>query len=215
MRAGNSFFRLVFFFFLLLMADTRFLLVGLGNPGREYDLTRHNIGFFFLDHLAGKAGCRAESRKMDGLYGQGRVFGSQVLFLKPQTYMNRSGQCVRAFVDYFKIPLKQMLVLHDDIDLPAGRIKVVGKGGAGGHNGIRSIAQHLGSFDFARMKIGVGRPLLDEQGQGQPVDQFVLSRMGADEVALFEKRLDMVEQAVELFVREGVDRCMNRINGRP
>ncbi|MGE4559302.1 MAG: aminoacyl-tRNA hydrolase [Desulfobulbus sp.] len=196
------------------MADTRFLLVGLGNPGREYELTRHNIGFFFLDCLAGKAGSRVESRKMDGLYGQGRVLGNQVLFLKPQTYMNRSGQCVRAFVDYFKIPLKQMLVLHDDIDLAAGRIKVVGKGGAGGHNGIRSIAQHLGTFDFARMKIGVGRPLLDDQGQGQPVDQYVLSRMGADEIALFEKRQDIVEQAVELFVRDGVDRCMNRINGR-
>ncbi|MDD2467353.1 MAG: aminoacyl-tRNA hydrolase, partial [Desulfobulbus sp.] len=128
--------------------------------------------------------------------------------------MNRSGQSVRAFIDYFKISLTRVLVLHDDIDLGAGRIKVVGKGGAGGHNGIRSIAQHLGTSDFARMKIGVGRPVLNDQGQGQPVDQFVLSRMGADEIDLFEKRQNIVEEAVELFICNGIDRCMNRINGR-
>ncbi|MDD2462984.1 MAG: aminoacyl-tRNA hydrolase, partial [Desulfobulbus sp.] len=110
------------------MADTRFLFVGLGNPGREYDLTRHNIGFYFLDYLAERSNCRVESRKMDGLYGQGQAYGSQILLLKPQTYMNRSGQSVRAFIDYFKISLTRVLVLHDDIDLGAGRIKVVGKG---------------------------------------------------------------------------------------
>lgn len=196
------------------MADSRFLLVGLGNPGREYDLTRHNIGFYFLDHLAGRSGCRAESSKMDGFYGHGQAFGAQILFLKPQTYMNRSGQCVRAFVDYFKISPERIFVLHDDIDLAAGRIKVVSKGGAGGHNGIRSITQHLGRSDFARMKIGVGRPILNEQGQGQPVDQYVLSRMGDTEILVFENRRDLVEQAIELFVRNGIDRCMNRINGR-
>ncbi|MGD9950364.1 MAG: aminoacyl-tRNA hydrolase [Desulfobulbus sp.] len=196
------------------MADTRFLLVGLGNPGREYDLTRHNVGFFFLDYLAEKFGCRVDSRKMDGLYGQGQAFSGQILFLKPQTYMNRSGQSVRAFADYFKIPKERILVFHDDLDLAAGRIKVVSKGGAGGHNGIRSIAQHLGTANFARVKIGIGRPVLNDQGQGQPVDQFVLSRMGADEIILFEKRFDLVEATVELFVRDGIDRCMNRINRR-
>lgn len=196
------------------MADTRFLLVGLGNPGGEYDLTRHNVGFIFLDCLAARSGCRVDSKKMDGLYGQKQAFGAQVIFLKPQTFMNRSGQCVRAFVDYFKIPRERILVLHDDLDLGAGRIKVVSKGGAGGHNGIRSIVQHLGTPDFARVKIGIGRPVANAQGQGQPVDKFVLSRMGADEIALFEKRFDVVEEAVELFVRVGGDRCMNQINGR-
>lgn len=196
------------------MADSKFLLVGLGNPGPEYQLTRHNIGFLFLDHLAALAGGQVESRKMDGLYCQRSFCGHQVLFLKPQTYMNRSGQSVRAFIDYFKIPLPQVLVLHDDIDLAGGRIKVVSKGGAGGHNGIRSIGQHLGSFDFARLKIGVGRPVLSEQGQGQPVEQYVLSRMGEHELQLFEQRWPLVHQAVELFIREGIAPCMNQVNGR-
>jgi len=196
------------------MAESKFLLVGLGNPGPEYQLTRHNIGFLFLDFLADLAGGVVESRKMDGLYCQRSFCGNHVLFLKPQTYMNRSGQSVRAFIDYFKIPLQHLLVLHDDIDLAGGRIKVVSKGGAGGHNGIRSIAQHLGTFDFARLKIGVGRPAVNEQGQGQPVDKFVLSRMGEDELHQFEQRQSLVRQAVELFVRDGVASCMNQINRR-
>jgi len=196
------------------MADTRFLLVGLGNPGGEYDLTRHNVGFVFLDYLAERSGCRVDSKKMDGLFAQSQAFGAQVIFLKPQTYMNRSGQCVRAFVDYFKIPRERILVVHDDLDLAAGRIKVVSKGGAGGHNGIRSLVQHLGTADFGRVKIGIGRPASNAQGQGQPVDKYVLSRMSAEEIAVFEKRFDIVEEAVELFVRQGIDRCMNQINGR-
>lgn len=196
------------------MTDSRFLFVGLGNPGREYHLSRHNIGFFFLDHLAETHGVRIETLKMQGLYSQGRAYGSQLFFLKPQTYMNRSGECVRCFVDYFKIPLRHLLVLHDDIDLGGGRIKLVSKGGAGGHKGVRSLAQHLGTSAFARMKIGVGRPVLNASGQGQPVDQYVLARMGEDELHLFEQRKALVEEAVALFIREGIDRCMNLINGR-
>lgn len=206
--------RLFFFTIFPFMADPRFLLVGLGNPGREYHLTRHNIGFLFLDFLAERAGCPIESPKMQGLYCQGRAFGGQIILLKPQTFMNRSGQCVRAYVDYFKVPLSHLFVFHDDIDLAPGRIKIVSRGGAGGHNGIRSIGQHLGNTDFARLKIGVGRPSLDEQGQGQPVDRFVLSRMGDDEIALFAQRQPLVEQAVELFIGHGIERCMNQINGR-
>lgn len=196
------------------MAESKFLLVGLGNPGQEYHLTRHNIGFLLLDFLAETNGGAVESRKMDGLYCQRPCCGSQVLFLKPQTYMNRSGQSVRAFVDYFKIPLQHLLVLHDDIDLGIGRLKVVSKGGAGGHNGVRSIAQHLGSSEFARFKIGVGRPEVNEQGQGQTVEKYVLSRMGEDELQLFEQRRSLVRQAVELFIQQGVAACMNTINGR-
>lgn len=196
------------------MAESKFLLVGLGNPGQEYQLTRHNIGFLLVDFLADTASGAIETRKMDGLYCQRPYCGGQVLFLKPQTYMNRSGQSVRAFIDYFKIPLHHLLVLHDDIDLAAGRLKVVSKGGAGGHNGIRSIAQHIGSSDFARLKIGVGRPEVNEHGQGQPVDKYVLSRMDKEELTLFEQRRSLVRQAVELFIQQGVAACMNTINGR-
>lgn len=196
------------------MADLGFLLVGLGNPGREYHLTRHNIGFFFIDLVAGGYGWQVDTLKMQGMFCRGSVLGRQVFFVKPQTYMNRSGECVRSFVEYFKIPPEHILVLHDDIDLCAGRIKIVGKGGAGGHNGVRSIAHHLGSQVFARMKIGIGRPVVNAEGHGQPVDQFVLSKMTEAELLLFRQRQNLVEEAIALFVREGVAVCMNRINGR-
>jgi len=196
------------------MADSRYLFIGLGNPGRDYHLTRHNIGFFFIDSFAGVNGWRVDTLKMQGLCCQGRAHGVQVLCLKPQTYMNRSGLCVRSYVDYFKIDLDRILVLHDDIDLGSGRIKMVGKGGAGGHNGIRSIAEHLGTQDFARMKIGIGRPAVNDQGQGQPVDQYVLSALTESELQLFQQRQALVIEAMALFVHEGIRGCMNKINGR-
>jgi len=190
------------------------LLAGLGNPGREYHLTRHNIGFYFIDYLADLQGWRADNQKMQGLYCQGRVFGVQVFLVKPQTYMNRSGECVRSFIDYFKIPRQHFLVLHDDIDLGAGRIKLVSRGGAGGHNGVRSLIQHLGAQDFSRMKIGIGRPSMPSGKEGPPVEQFVLSRLSDDELTLFDQRKTLVAEAIELFIREGIEVCMNRINGR-
>lgn len=195
------------------MAESRFLLAGLGNPGREYHLTRHNIGFYFIDHLADNHGWRIDTLKMQGRYCQGRYLQAQLFLLKPQTYMNRSGECVRSFLDYFKIPLEHLLVLHDDIDLSTGRIKLVSKGGGGGHNGIRSIIQHVGSQDFSRVKIGIGRPIRDADRKGQPVEQFVLSHMDHEELVLFEQRQAIIQEAITLFVREGIQAAMNRING--
>lgn len=190
------------------------MFAGLGNPGREYHLTRHNIGFLFVDYLAGQRGWQVDTLKMQGHFCQGRYWGAQLFFLKPQTFMNRSGECVRSFLDYYKIPLEHLLVLHDDIDLQAGRIKLVSKGGAGGHNGIRSIIQHVGAQDFSRVKIGIGRPVLDSDGNGQPVERFVLSRMDPQELSLFEQRHALMEEAVSLFVQEGIQVAMNNINGR-
>lgn len=204
------------FFYLLtclsaIMADTKILLVGLGNPEPDYQGTRHNIGFFFLDRLAKARGWQGESLKMQGLLTQGRAWEHQILCLKPQTYMNRSGECVRRFVDFFKLPLDQLLVLHDDLDLPPGRIKVVARGGAGGHNGVRSLIAHLGTQDFARIKIGIGRP--SGSGNGA-VEHFVLAKMGNAEEQLFAELSDMVEEATQLFVEHGIAACMNRINCR-
>ena len=196
------------------MADSRFLLAGLGNPGPDYHLTRHNAGFLLLDHLAAVNGWPINTLKMQGLFGQGRLRGCQLFLVKPQTYMNRSGECVRPTLEYFKIPQANLLVLHDDIDLAAGRIKVVRRGGAGGHNGIRSIIQHLGTQDFARLKIGIGRPVADAAGHAQAVDRFVLSRLGEEEQQLLHERAGLVEEAVALFVEHGIDVCMNRMNGR-
>lgn len=194
------------------MTDFPFLLVGLGNPGAEYQLTRHNVGFLFLDYIADQCNCPINKNKFDGLYGRGRLSGKQVIFLQPQTYMNRSGISVRRFVDYFDVPVDQVLVVHDDIDLNEGRVKVVAKGGAGGHNGIKSIIQHLGVNQFARIKYGLGRPGNEHSERRQPVDRYVLSRLGQQEIHLLEDRFPVVDQAVALFIREGVNRCMSIIN---
>lgn len=196
------------------MAISRYLIAGLGNPGREYHLTRHNIGFYFLDHLAALYGWRLDSLKMQGLHCQGRALDGQLFLVQPQTYMNLSGTCIRGFLDYYKIPQEHLLVLHDDLDLMPGRIKMVARGGAGGHNGIRSIIQHLGSQDFARLKVGIGRPGSNPEGNSPRVEQFVLSPLSATELALFDQQKALVAEAVESFVREGIDACMNRINGR-
>ena len=198
------------------MKDTIKLAALLGNPGPEYEKTRHNIGFMTADLAAERLapGERWRDWKGLGLYVEFSRGGERCFLLKPQTYMNRSGECVRSFLEYYKISEEQLLVLHDDIDLSLGRIKMVSRGGAGGHNGIRSIIQHLGTQNFARMKIGIGRPPVNEQGVGQPVDQFVLSRMSASELQIFDQRMALVEEAIRLFVSEGIETCMNRINGR-
>ena len=216
MLIPSRIFRLVLFVVSVsFIVDSKFLFVGLGNPGRDYHLTRHNIGFFFIDFIAGINGLRADTLKMQGMFCQGRAYGGHIFCVKPQTYMNRSGDCVRGFVEYFKIPLEHILVLHDDIDLSAGRIKIVSKGGAGGHNGVRSIAQHLGTQNFGRIKIGIGRPpIVNAESPRQPVDQFVLSKMTEAELQLFHQRESLLEEAVALFVREGIDICMNSINGQ-
>lgn len=191
-----------------------YLIVGLGNPGPDYELTRHNAGFLALDYLADQHGWPLTNEKWQGICGSGRLGSQKVVLVKPQTYMNRSGECVARFAEFHRIGPEGILVLHDDLDLPAGKIKVAAKGGAGGHNGIRSLMQHLGSADFARLKIGIGRPPRNEQGQGMPVDRYVLSAFSSEELELFNSRLPLIQEAAELFVSQGVERCMSQINGR-
>lgn len=197
------------------MAVTKFLVVGLGNPGPAYELTRHNAGFYFLDAFAARQGWRLASLKMQGLFGQGRLADAQVLCVKPQTFMNRSGQCVRAYLDYFAISPGNLLVLHDDLDLAEGRIKVTRGGGAGGHNGIRSLIEHVGSRDFARIRIGIGRPPSGDAGTGgRKIEGYVLAPVGVAGRLLWDELVDLVTEAIELFVSQGVESCMNSINGR-
>lgn len=196
------------------MADSHYLIVGLGNPGAKYELTRHNAGFLALDDFADQHHCTVHHEKWHGLYCSERIEGRRVILLKPLTFMNKSGQSVSRFVDFYQIPLKNILVIHDDLDLARGRIKVAAKGGAGGHNGIRSLMQHLGSPDFSRLKIGIGRPERDDQGRGVPVDRYVLNTFSDEELALFNDRLALIREAVSLFLEQGVDKCMNMINGR-
>lgn len=196
------------------MGDSDYLIVGLGNPGPKYELTRHNAGFLALDYFADRHGFSLNHEKWQGQFCRERLDEARILLVKPQTFMNRSGECVVRFADFYKVEPAKILVVHDDLDLPPGRIKVVARGGAGGHNGIRSIINHLGTSDFARLKLGIGRPARNDQGQGMPVDRYVLAGFTDPEFALFNERLSLVEEALELFVEQNIDICMNRINGR-
>ena len=153
------------------------LIVGLGNPGRQYTETRHNIGFAVLDALAARNGIIIQKKKFISLLGRGCVKKTDVLLAKPQTFMNLSGRAVRQIVDFYKLTLDRLLVLHDDMDLAFGRIKVTARGGAGGHKGVASLMEYLGDDAFPRIKIGVGRP-----GQGREATGYVLGRFAPEDV---------------------------------
>ncbi len=196
------------------MADSRYLIVGLGNPGSKYEKTRHNAGFLALDYFADQVGGKLGAEKMRGVFGTFRMPGKQIFLLKPETYMNRSGECIVQYVRYFNINLEKVLVIHDDLDLGSGRLKVVAGGGAGGHKGIRSTIQHLGTEDFARLKIGIGRPQAGDTGGGIPVEKYVLSRFSGEQWQLFEQNRERIAEGIRLYIEHGVDTAMNRINTR-
>ncbi len=196
------------------MPDRSVLIVGLGNPGPDYELTRHNAGFLAIDYFAGEIGQPITLEKWQGLFSRIRLYGKTVFLLKPQAFMNRSGECVARFATYFKIEPQHILVIHDDLDLEPGRIKIVARGGAGGHNGIRSVIRHLGASDFARIKIGIGRPPVSGHGSAMPVERFVLAGFSPAEWDLFRRQLDLVAEGIRLFISQGVDAAMNMINGR-
>lgn len=194
------------------MAENDYLIVGLGNPGKKYEETRHNAGFMAIEHFATGIDCRFRQIKFSGEYCRQQLFNLQVTFVKPMTYMNRSGSCVAAFVRFFKIPQENIFVLHDDLDLPLGRVKVVAGGGAGGHNGVRSLIKELGTSKIARCKIGIDRPHRDENGHGIPVDRYVLGEFIHEEKEVFATLLPKIDEAIALFLRDGIDRCMNQTN---
>lgn len=194
------------------MSEERVLIVGLGNPGMQYQQTRHNAGFIALDYFAAKNGLEIRTEKMQGHFCSARLSGKKVLLLKPMTYMNRSGDCVFSFARYFDLDLDNLLVLHDDLDLGNGRIKMVSGGGAGGHNGIRSLVNRLGTSDFARLKIGIGHPRNHKETAAMPVERFVLSGFKAEEWDVFQHNLDLIAHGVSLFVEKGISPAMNSIN---
>jgi PTH1 family peptidyl-tRNA hydrolase len=184
------------------------LVAGLGNPGREYADTRHNIGFMVADELARRHGGSWRG-KFSGELAELRLDGFRLALLKPQTYMNESGRAVGAAVRFFKVDPEAVVVVHDEVDLEPGRMQARLGGGLAGHNGLRSVAHHLGTGDFARLRIGVGRP---ERGDPRPVADFVLSPFGpdVDVDALVARAAD----AVEAIAREGVEEAQNRFNER-
>ena len=182
------------------------LVAGLGNPGREYERTRHNAGWLVLDELARRHGGSWRS-KFNGSLAEIRLDGSRLALLKPQTYMNESGRSVGAAARFFKAPAESLLVVHDDVDLEPGRLQARRGGGLAGHNGLRSLAQHLGTQDFLRLRIGVGRP---GRGDPRPVKDWVLSPFtpNEDPDALIARSVE----AVETIVREGLEAAQQRFN---
>lgn len=184
-------------------------IVGLGNIGRKYQDTRHNVGFMALDALLDKHNIEMNQQKFNGLYTVATINGEKVLIIEPMTYMNASGEAVRPLMDYFKIDIKDLIVLYDDLDMPPGRLRLRQKGSAGGHNGIRSLIQHLGTDQFKRIRIGIGRP------PGRvPVVNFVLQKFSADEMITIRHVLDKTNEALEAFIdNERFENIMNQYNG--
>ena len=193
----------------MLNQSETWLIVGLGNPGREYETTRHNAGFRALDILANKLGCKVDKLKYQGLYGQVNYRSTKLLLLKPQTFMNLSGRSVLQLSAFFRIPPKNIIVMFDDISLDPGRLRVRAEGSAGGHNGIKSIIQELGSQDFPRVKIGVGaKPHPDFD-----LADWVLSHFSAQEEKALAPALERAADAALAIIDHGVPEAANRFNG--
>lgn len=186
------------------------LIVGLGNPGREYDKTRHNCGFRAIDSLAEKLGCRIDKAKFQGLYGQTTYQGKKLLLLKPQTFMNLSGRSVLQLSAYFNVPPQRIIVMFDDISLDPGRLRIRKDGSAGGHNGIKSIIAEVGSQDFPRVKIGVGAKPTPEYD----LANWVLSTFSALEEKALEPALKWAGEAALCIIEHGVPESANRYNGK-
>lgn len=185
------------------------LIVGLGNPGQQYAKTRHNCGFRAIDLLAQKLGCKIDKLKFQGLYGQVNYDGCKLFLLKPQTYMNLSGRSVLQLSAYFNIPPQRIIVLFDDISLATGTLRIRANGSAGGHNGIKSIIQELGSQEFPRVKIGVGA----KPNPDQDLADWVLSSFSASEEKLLETSLVRAGDAALCVMDNGVPDAANRYNG--
>lgn len=185
-----------------------FLIVGLGNPGRDYNNTRHNIGFMSVDAMARSLDVKLGKVQNKALVGLGKLNNSRIVLAKPQTYMNLSGQAVVGLMNFYKIPHENLLVIHDDIDLPFGTIRIRPKGGSAGQRGLGSIIEKLGSQEFARMRLGVGRP------PGQMIaKEYVLQHFSKDEDEILKVLLDKSCEAAREFVNNGLDAAMNRYNG--
>ena len=186
-----------------------YLIAGLGNPTREYEKTRHNDGFSVIDVLADKYTIDVSDRKHKALCGRGVIEGEKVLLLKPQTFMNLSGESIREAVDYYKIDPEDIIVIYDDISLEPGQLRIRLKGSAGGHNGIKNIIAHLGTQEFPRIKVGVGAkpPKMD-------LADYVLSRFGAEEQKIMDEAFGEAAEAAVMMMTTGAERAMNHYNAK-
>jgi PTH1 family peptidyl-tRNA hydrolase len=184
-----------------------FVIVGLGNPGKQYEHTRHNVGFDVIDILAKEYGASVTKMKHKALICECRVGSEKVILVKPQTYMNLSGETLIDIYQYYKVELEDIIVVYDDIDLDVGKIRIRKKGSAGSHNGMKSIIKCLGSGDFPRVRVGVSRP-----EPGADLANFVLSRFRKEEQLDIDNGLEKASKAVDSMIRENIDLAMNKYN---
>ena len=181
------------------------IIVGLGNPGISYRMTRHNIGFLAVDRLAKLNRTAIRTKRFKSLFGTGWIDSQQTVFLKPMTFMNRSGEAVRGVADFFGSTIEDLVVLHDDLDLPFGRLRFKQRGGDGGHQGVRSIIDRMGGNNFLRLKIGIGRP-----PQGMDPADYVLETFDKDEQSQLDQILSEAAEAVKVMFLEGLEKAMNQ-----
>ena len=186
-----------------------YVIVGLGNPGKQYEHTRHNVGFDVIDILAKEYGISVTKIKHKALIGEGRVGNEKVLLVKPQTYMNLSGETLIDIYNYYKVDSNNIVVIYDDIDLDVGKIRIRKKGSGGTHNGMRSILKCLGTNEFPRVRVGVSKPR-----PGQDLADFVLSRFRKEESSDIQDGLEKAAKSVDCIIRENIDLSMNKYNGQ-
>jgi PTH1 family peptidyl-tRNA hydrolase len=187
--------------------NDRYLIVGLGNPGRKYRGNRHNIGFMIVDQLASDNGIQSSTVQNKAIVGDGRIANQRVILAKPQTYMNDSGNAVGPLANFYKVPPENIFVIYDELDLPFGTLRLREKGSAGGHNGMKSIIQHIGQ-DFPRLRVGIGRP-----AGKMPPAAWVLQDFGKDDMPIVTDIISEAIRATETYLREGIQLAMSRHNG--
>lgn len=184
-----------------------YLIVGLGNPESDYARTRHNMGFEVINEIAKKFEIQVNKTKFKALYGTGEINGEKVMLVKPQTYMNLSGEAVQEFVSFYKLENKDLVVIYDDIDTVPGKVRIRKSGGPGTHNGMKSVVQMLNTEDFVRVRVGIGTP----EFKGDLIN-YVLGYIPDEQYEVLQKGVEKAEEAVEEFMKNGIDSAMNKFN---
>lgn len=186
-----------------------YIIIGLGNPTKEYDKTRHNVGFAVIDELAERIGVELTERKHRAFCARGVLEGQKVLLVKPQTFMNLSGESVRSAMDFYKVSSEEIIVIYDDVSLEPGQLRIRAKGSAGGHNGIKNIIAHTGTQEFPRIKVGIG-----EKPRGRDLADYVLSRFSKGEQELMDQAFKEAADAAAMMISEGIEPAMNHFNAK-
>ncbi len=184
-----------------------YLIVGLGNPESDYSNTRHNMGFNTINNLAEKFDIKVNRKKFDGIYGDGIIENEKVILLKPQTYMNLSGKSIIQFINFYKLELENLIVIYDDIDVEKGNIKIRKKGGAGSHNGMKSVVQEVNSEDFIRLRVGIGSP----EDKSDMIN-YVIGAIPEEEKIVLDAGCKKASEAVIEIIKNGIDSAMNKFN---